>query len=124
MSGKYKHHKIARTKTFLKEFIILFGFLNGLWVAVNFDPSAVIFKSVKVVIDTLYPTNGLAVFFVLLPTILLIGTLIGIYYKGGVVGLLAVGLGFFAGTLIFTLPTISIGLLIGAFVIGYFAVRR
>ena len=106
---------------FFKELIIGFGFLNGIWIAVGINPEAEIFKALKEVINTINPDNQFSILFIILPLIVLVGTLILIKAIGGWLGFAAVGCGFIGGLLILISPMISIIFLLVGWGLGIIA---
>lgn len=107
-----------KAEYFVNEFVIGLGFLSGLWIAIGIDPQAEIFKAFATIIKTLNPNSGFGLLFFLLffiiPLIILICLILGTYFMGGIVGLIAVVFGFLGGLLILASTWIStILLLIG-----------
>ena len=107
---------------FFKELIVGFGFLNGIWIAIGINPETEIFKALNEVIDTINPENQFSILFIILPLIVLIGTLIFIKAIGGWLGLAAVGCGFLGGLLILMSPMISIIFLLVGWGLGIIAI--
>lgn len=113
--------KIKKSAIFFKEAIIFFGFLQGFWVAIGIRP-------LDIVSGILYPfveRLGSFVLFVfgLLPIALLGFGLYLVYKKGRLIGIIAVLLGFIAGTMILVSPYLSGLLLMVAGGVGFLAVR-
>ncbi len=106
---------------FYKEFVIVFGFLNGLWAAVGINPEAEIFRAFKDVIDVLNPGMGISFLFTLVPIIILVSTILLIFFLGGWMGIAAVGCGFIGGLLIITSPIIAFFFLIIGGFLGFVA---
>jgi len=106
-------------KSFIQEFVLGFGFLSGLWIYVGVNPETEIFKALLSVITALNPDHGLGFLFWLIPILVLLLSLVGTFFIGGWVGLIAVGVAFLAGILIGnTLGIILLGL---ALVLGFIA---
>lgn len=95
-------------EVFFREFVIAFGFLNGIWVAVGINPEAEIFNAFKAIIEIINPESGFSILFTILPLIIMFGTLFLIYALGGWIGIGAVVSGFVGGLLVLASPTISI----------------
>ena len=113
-----------RRAIFLKEFVVLFGFLNGIWVAVGLNPSATLLETIRGFLFALTGGFGALEFvFALLPTILLIAMLYLILKKGGWLGLVAVLCAFLGGMQIVTDPRFAFALLVIAMGLGWFATR-
>jgi len=75
---------------FIDEFVIGLGFLSGLWIAVGFNPEAELFKALGMIINILNPNFGFNTLFFIVPTLILIASIIGSYLMGGKLGLFAV----------------------------------
>ena len=105
----------------LREIIIGFGFLEGLWLAVGINPEAEILKAFTEVLVDLGTGAGYVFLLKILPILIFIGTLALIYSLGGKLGLIAVGCAFLGGLLILVTPILSVILIIVALVIGSIA---
>lgn len=113
-----------RTQTFLKEFVILFGFLNGLWLALGVNPGARLLEVLVGIVENLVSGAPVRVLFTFAPILFVVAMLWLIYRRGGWVGFLAVGLGFVAGLQVLAAPELSFFLLLAALVLGFLATRR
>lgn len=117
--------KELKSKKFFIEFIVGFGFLSGLWLAIGIDPQAEIFKILQFLINYFFKNQEItfwsSMFFYVFPTLTLIISLILIYRKAKWWGFIAVGLGFLAGVSILASPFLAIILLIISFLLGFFA---
>ena len=112
-------------KSIVRELIIGFGFLNGLWVAVGISPEEWVYNFLKAYINNM--PAMMKTIFVIIPTILMILTLITVfktYQSGKLLGLISVGLAFVAGTLIFANYITSGILLAIALILGAIGFRR
>lgn len=112
-----------RTQVFLKEFVVLFGFLSGVWVAVGVNPTATLLDVLAGFVRGLVSFGFVEIVFSFLPLAFLVGMLILIHRKGGVVGLLAVAAAFLGGAQIVSNPTASLILLAVALGLGFVATR-
>lgn len=112
-----------RTEKFLKEFVILFGFLNGVWFAVGVNPGAELLEVVLGMGEGLLSGSTLSFLATAIPLALLGVTLYFIFRKGGWLGFLAVGCAFVAGLQVTSAPKVMFGMLVAAFVLGWFATR-
>lgn len=113
-----------RRAIFLKEFVVLFGFLNGVWVAVGLNPGATLLETMQGFLFALTGGSGALEFvFALLPTILLALMIYLILRKGGWLGLVAVVCAFLGGMQIVTAPRVSFVLLLVAMGLGWVATR-
>jgi hypothetical protein len=113
-----------RTGVFLKEFVVLFGFLNGVWLAVGVNPGAEFLAILRQTAESLVGVNGwLEFFFALVPLVLVVAALVAILRKGGILGFVAVLVALFAGMLIVSEPRSSFVLLLAALGLGYLAAR-
>lgn len=112
-----------RTETFLKEFVILFGFLNGVWFAVGVNPGAELLEVLLGMGEGLLSGSTLAFLATAVPLVILGLTLFFIFRKGGWLGFLAVGFAFVAGLQVTSAPKVMAGLLVLSLVLGWFAAR-
>lgn len=112
-----------RTGVFLKEFVILFGFLNGLWLALGVNPGARLLGVLEGIVENLFSGAPVRFLFTLAPLVFLGIMLWLIVRKGGWLGFVAVALGFFAGLYVLVEPEISFFLLLGALALGFLATR-
>ncbi len=112
-------------RNLVKSLVVGFGFLNGLWLAIGIDPQDELIHFLQPILSNLHPF--LKALFIILPGLLMIGTIItifSIYKRGGIIGSLAVLIAFIAGAVILQNYIISIGLLLMALVIGQVSFRR
>lgn len=109
---------------FIRQSVIGFGFLSGIFTAIGIDPEETIIGLAGSTITSFYPDPQLSYLFVLLPTILLIISIITAYRFGGVIGLASVVVAYFAGLAVFTTPGTAAILLVVAVVLGYLATNR
>ena len=84
-----------RNEQFVLEFVILFGFLNGLWIYSGVNPEAEILKA----FTDLVPETS-SIFFWLITLILTSGTIAAAYKIGRRLGLLAILAAFLGGIFI------------------------
>jgi hypothetical protein len=108
----------------VRELIISFGFLNGVWLAIGINPQNVILDFLKTNLENLSPT--MKTVFIILPIILLIGTIITVFkvfHHGGWTGAIAVFLAFAAGYTILKYPQYTAVLLIAAFALGWLSFK-
>lgn len=113
-----------RTRIFLRESVILFGFLNGLWLAIGVNPGAALLEVAKGAADNLLGAGGpLDFIFTFLPLALGIVALVLIYRRAGWLGFLAVGLAFLAGAWILAETKLALVLMAGAVALGILATR-
>jgi chromate transport protein ChrA len=113
-----------KSRTYIRQFVIGLGFLSGLWTAIGIDPRALILNVLGTIIDTLYSDPLVRSILLLLPTILLIISIIGAYRKGRVMGLTSVIVAYIAGLFILISTVTSLVLLGTAIIIGYLATNR
>jgi len=89
---------------FLREYVILLGFLSGLSLAIGFDLQESIWKGAGAALEAMLGVAGIGALFVVLPTLLLGYSVWRAYRRGGLSGIGAVFCGFLGGLLLFTLP--------------------
>lgn len=118
-----KYSRLSRRQTFIRETIIGFGFLSGVWIHLGFDPQSFAFAFLQKLLVGAEPqySQVIIMLFFTLPIILTCVSILGTYKKAGWFGLAAVGLAFYAGY-VFELQ--SIILLIVALVVGFLAARK
>lgn len=113
-----------RTGVFLKEFVVLFGFLNGVWFAVGVNPGAELLEVLLGMGEGLVSGSLLEFAATFVPLVLLGVMLFLIHRKGGWLGFAAVGLAFLAGLQVTSAPRVMAVLLLAALALGYWAARR
>jgi len=84
-----------RNESFVIEFVILFGFLNGLWIYAGVNPESEILKA----FTDLVPAMSSFLFW-LITIILTVGTILAAYKIGEWVGLVAILAAFLGGVFI------------------------
>lgn len=112
-----------RTGVFLKEFVVLFGFLNGVWFAVGVNPGAELLEVLLGMGQGLVSGEVLTFLATFVPLALLGGMLFLIHRKGGWLGFAAVAVAFLAGLQVTSAPRVMLLLLVVAFLLGYLATR-
>jgi len=113
-----------RSKAYIWQFVLGLGFLSGFWTAIGIDPGAVILNVLGDMIGTLYSDPVVRSLFLILPTALLVVSIISAYRKGKVLGLISVIMAYSAGLFIIVSTGTSLLLLIIAIIIGYLATSR
>jgi len=109
---------------FIWQFVIGFGFLSGLWTAIGIDPEAVMINALGTAAAKISSDPALHTFFVLLPTLILIISIVGAYLNGRIYGLIAVLVAYVAGLVILTSVSAGLVLLVVAIAISFIAARR
>jgi len=124
-------HQSAKIDFVLRELIILFGYFNGLWIAVGINPENELVKALLSVISAFIELDpaGSSLFsptiflvFTVLPLVTVICCIGAIYRIGGILGLTAVGIAFIGGLLSTTNLTLSVIALIAGVFLGVIAV--
>jgi len=108
---------------FIWQFVIGFGFLSGLWTAIGINPENLLINALGSVVTAQYSDPAIRTFFLILPTLILIVSVIGAYTNGRVPGLAAVLLAYVAGLLILSHLVVSLVLLCAAVAVAYYATR-
>lgn len=110
------------SKRFVKQFVLGFGFLSGIWVKIGFDPEDFILNYAHKALDFVFPGNILSPWFWIVPVLLLAVSIYGSYVNGKVLGILAVFIAFMAGL---SFPEMYFFvLLILAVIVGFIASRK
>ncbi|HUR69923.1 MAG TPA: hypothetical protein VM370_11815 [Candidatus Thermoplasmatota archaeon] len=113
-----------RTTLFLRESVILFGFLNGLFLALGVDPGGTLLSVLGEILDSLTGGNGwVRLVLTVLPLALLAFALYTIHKRAGWLGFVPVGLAFLSGLWLLAQPVTAFALLAAALGIGYLASR-
>jgi hypothetical protein len=113
-----------KSHTYIWQFVIGLGFLSGLWTAIGINPQEIILNILGTVTESVYSDPAIRLLFIVLPTILLIVSIIGAYKKGKVLGLISVIVAYFSGLLFLLSTTTSLVFLCIAIIIGYLATNR
>jgi hypothetical protein len=113
-----------KSRTYIWQFVIGLGFLSGLWTAIGINPQEIILNILGTVTESVYSDPAIRLLFIVLPTILLIVSIIGAYKKGKVLGLISVIVAYFSGLLFLLSTTTSLVFLCIAIIIGYLATNR
>ena len=113
-----------KSRTYIWQFVIGLGFFSGLWTAIGIDPQAVIVDFLGDVVDTVYSDPAIRSLFLILPTILLLISILGAYKKGRIPGLISVIIAYIAGLFIFVSTVTALVILVVAVIIGYLAPKR
>lgn len=110
-----------RQAAFLRESVVLTGFLSGVWIALAFNPTAILLSEFAAIAEDVVHDPRLPLLFAVLPLAILALTLYIIFKRGRWLGLLAVAIAFEGGARVVAAPGIALGLLAIAFIVGYFA---
>lgn len=113
-----------RSKTYIWQFVIGLGLLSGIWTAIGIDPGSVILNVLGEIVGRVYSDPGIRSLLLLLPTVLLILSIIGAYRQGKVLGLVSVVIAYLAGLVILVSIMTSLVLLGIAIITGYLATSR
>jgi hypothetical protein len=113
-----------KSRTYIWQFVLGLGFLSGLWTAIGIDPQAVIVDVLGNVVDTVYSDPAIRSLFLILPTILLLLSILGAYTKGRLPGLISVIVAYLAGLFILVSTVTALVFLGVAIIIGYLAINR
>jgi hypothetical protein len=113
-----------KSRTYIWQFVIGLGFISGLWTAIGINPQEIILNILGNVTDSVYSDPAIRFLFLIVPTILLILSIIGAYKKGKVLGLISVIVAYFSGLFILLSTITALFLLVIAIIIGYLATNR
>jgi hypothetical protein len=113
-----------KSRAYIWQSVICFGFLSGLWTAIGIDPEEVILNLIGKTVDTIVPDPAIRYLFILLPTILLVISVWQAWKNGRAPGLIAVILAYVAGLSILLSWQTALLLLLAAMVIGWLATNR
>lgn len=113
-----KHKSRSRI---LRELVIGFGFLSGVWTALGINPAEKIMEFIRPIIENVHPLAKTIL--IAVPLCITIYMLARIYIQGGIIGALAVFAAFIAGTFLFTATITSIIVLGCALILGLFSFK-
>ncbi|MCX6683341.1 MAG: hypothetical protein NTZ37_01230 [Methanoregula sp.] len=113
-----------KSRTYIWQFVIGLGFLSGLWTAIGIDPQETILNILGNAANSVYADPAIRFLLLLLPTILLILSIMGAYKKGKVLGLISVIVAYIAGLFILISTMTALVFLGIAIIIGYLATNR
>jgi len=113
-----------RSRTYIWQFVIGLGLLSGIWTAIGIDPESVILNVLGDMVGRMYSDPGVRSLLLIIPTILLVISIIGAYRQGKVLGLISVVVAYIAGLFILV-STMTLLVLLGvAIIMGYLATNR
>jgi hypothetical protein len=109
---------------FIRESVIGLGFLSGLWIAIGINPQTILLTLVERSADKVLHDPFIGFFFLVLPTLLLLLSLVTAYKRGRVVGLISVFFAYAGGLVVLESLYLSGILLVIAIVLGMCATSR
>ena len=109
---------------FIRESVIGLGFLSGLWTAIGINPQTILLALAERTADEVLHDPAVRFFFVILPTVLLLFSVITAYKRGRVTGLVSVLLAYSAGLAVLESMYVTGILLIIAIILGLFATSK
>src|SRR5438552_11468468 len=112
-----------RQAAFLRESVVLTGFLSGVWIALRFNPGVVLLSEFRAIVEAVTADPRVELVFALLPLAIFVVTLVVIYRRGRWLGLLAVLVAFEGGARVVAAPSVALAVLAIALALGYFAAR-
>lgn len=113
-----------KSSLFIRQFVIGLGFLSGVFTAIGIDPQDEIINALGSSVHAVYPDPRVGFLLILLPTALLLFSVIAAYLRGGVMGLVAVLVAYFAGVSVLASVLLALALLLAAAALGYLATDR
>ncbi|HUT38960.1 MAG TPA: hypothetical protein VMW77_06650 [Methanoregula sp.] len=113
-----------KSRTYIWQVVIGLGFLSGLWTAIGIDPQEMILNILGNAAVSIYSDPAIRFLLLVLPTILFILSIIGVYKKGKVLGLISVIVAYIAGLFILISTMTALVFLGIAIIIGYLATNR
>jgi hypothetical protein len=113
-----------RSRTYIWQFVIGLGLLSGIWTAIGIDPESVILNVLGDMVGRMYSDPGVRSLLLIIPSILLVISIIGAYRQGKVLGLISVVVAYISGLFILV-STMTLLVLLGvAIIMGYLATNR
>lgn len=113
-----------KSRTYIWQFVIGLGFLSGLWTAIGINPQEMIISVIGKAAESVYIDPVVRFLLLLIPTILLIFSILGAYTRGKILGLISVILAYIAGLFILVSTLTALIFLVIAIIIGYLAPNR
>lgn len=113
-----------KSSIFIRQFVIGLGFLSGVFTAIGIDPQGEIIRILGKAAGSVYPDPQISSLFIILPTLLLLISVITAYLKGGLLGLVSVIVAYFSGVSIIVSFTLAALLFAIAILLGYLATNR
>ena len=113
-----------KSQTYIWQFVLGLGFLSGLWISVGIDPQAVFLNTLGNVVYTFYSDPTVRSIFLILPTILIIISILSAYKKGRFLGLISVSMAYIAGLVILVSTKTALVFLTVAIISGYLAPKH
>ena len=113
-----------KSDLFIRESVIGLGFLSGLWTAIGINPQTVLLTLAERSADEVLHDPSVRFFFVVLPTILLLLSLITAYKRGRIAGLVSVFFAYAGGLVVLGSLYMSVILLVIAILLGIFATSK
>jgi len=110
-----------KSRAYIWQFVIGFGFLSGIWTAIGIDPEEVILNLLGTVAGSILQDPTIRQIFIVLPTLLFLFSVYSAYKKGRILGLVAVVVAYLAGLSVLVSLGTTIFLLLLAIFIGYLA---
>ncbi|MBN2457693.1 hypothetical protein JXB31_01020 [Candidatus Woesearchaeota archaeon] len=117
-----KNKAFKKYLDFFRKYVLVFGFLNGVWIAIGFNPKSEVLSLVSRFEHYLNP--WIMVLFGILPTMLFLLIIYIVYDKARIWGLIAVLCGFSGGLFLLSYPLLSIVLVIIALLLSTIGIRR
>jgi hypothetical protein len=114
----------GRFRNIVKELIIGFGFLNGLWFAIGTSPETEVLKFLGKYSSS-FPEviQKLLVIAPIILTVLTIITIISVYRRGRILGIIAIILSFIAGAVILKSWKTTLVLLLASMILALISFR-
>jgi len=109
---------------FIRESVIGLGFLSGLWTAIGINPQTFLLSLAELAVDEVLHDPSVRFIFIILPTLLLLISLITAYKRGRIVGLVSVVLAYASGLIVLESMSFSVFLLIIAIILGLLATSK
>ncbi|MEM4268291.1 MAG: hypothetical protein QXK37_05685 [Candidatus Woesearchaeota archaeon] len=111
-------------RRFFLQYVVLFGFLTGLFTAIGISPLDEVFSFMGRYMNFVVDNLLVQLVFVLMPLISFIMMVKKVYKKARKLGLAAVFVGYISGISVLLHPTLSLGLLLVAFVLAVIGLER
>lgn len=114
----------TKSRLFIRQSVIGLGFLSGFFTAIGIDPEEEVIGILGSTVTALYPDPRIGYLFLLLPSILLVLSIITAYRLGGFAGFISVIMAYFSGLTVFVSLFTAVILLGVAIVMGYLSANR
>ena len=113
-------------KKYAIRFVVGFGFLSGIFLAIGIDPKGILFKNMITIFSQNSPEviEKYNTIFTIISTLIALITIYTAYKYGGVIGFIAISFAIISGLIVFSYPVVGGLFLLVGFILGYIAPKH